>query len=327
MKLYMQDLPNIIIENITFTLAGYSTLKDKTEKESLKIISRDQSGLERYIYLYRSNSEMGLWRLGCFTRLQFYKGKEDYVQQTLIHFKLQMFIEQNLHRIIDIPFTIEHIEIDIEKRSEYAPIYFPYCFGNLMKTHYIPLHIDDATRMIHIEPFATFHKNPIYRCGSWREEPLFLLDLSKQFEQSYNLIEDSIEMLYTTNFEYTENSSIIQIISNYFVCYLKSKTDDTQIILYYMIYTIHDNYKTLDDLLKDSYYFPLYITTSTEISSLGTFKYYIPSGGYICKILEHVSQCRNVKTNTFFGKCLTKSYFFIGTYYNNIFPFYQIKSL
>ena len=81
----MEDLPNIIIENITFILAGYSTVKDKTEKESLKIISRDHYGLERDIYLYRSNSEMGLWRLGCFARLQFYKGKEDYVQQTLIH--------------------------------------------------------------------------------------------------------------------------------------------------------------------------------------------------------------------------------------------------
>ena len=95
-----------------------------------------------------------------------------------------------------------------------------------------------------------------------------------------------------------------------------------------MIYSIHDNYKTFDQLLKDGYYFPLFITTEPTISNLGTFQYYIPSGGYICKILEHTKQCRDfVKPHTFFGMCVTKSYRFIGNYYNDIFPFQQIKSL
>lgn len=323
----MEGLPNITIDNIVFTLVGYSNNKEKTEKESLKIISRDSHGVERDIYLYRSNSEMGLWRLGCFARLQFYKGKDDYVQQTLIHFTLQQFIDDNINKIIDIPFSFEHTEIQIDKRIEYAPIFFPYCFGNIMKTHYIPLHIDDETRRNHVEPFTTFHKNELNRCGTWIKNPDFLNDLSIQFSERFVLINESIQFLYNSSYEYNEDTVKLNIISNYFVCCLKSKTDDTTIILYYMRYYIHDNYKTFDELLKDGYYFPLFITTESTISNLGTFQYYIPSGGYICKILEHTKQCRDVKDNKFFGICLTKSYRFIGIFYNDIFPFHQIKSL
>ena len=323
----MEGLPNITIDNIVFTLVGYSFDKIKTEKESLKIISKDSNGLEREIYLYRSNSEMGLWRLGCFTRLLFYKGEDDYVQQTLIHFTLQQFIDNNISKIIDIPFTFEHTEISSEKRSEYAPIYFPYCFAQIKKSHYIPLHIDDETRRRHIEPFSTFNSNPINRCGYWLEEPLFLNDLSQKLSESFDLINESIQFLYNSSFEYNEDTVKLNIISNYFVCCLKSKTDDTTIILYYMRYYIHDNYKTFDELLKDGYYFPLFITTESVISNLGTFQYYIPSGGYICKIFEHAKQCRDVKVNAHFGKCITKSYRFIGIFYNNIFPFEQIKSV
>jgi hypothetical protein len=323
----MDSLPNITINNILFTLVGYRFDKEKTEKESLKIISKDSIGIEREIYVYRSYSEMGLWRLGCFSRLQFYKGKDDYVQQTLIHFTLQQFIDDNISKIIHIPFSFEHTEIQIDKRSEYADIFFPYCFGNIMKTHYIPLHIDDETRRKYVEPFTTFHKNELNRCGSWNIEPHFLNNLSTQISEIFVLLNESIHFLYTSNYEYNEDAKKINIISNYFVCNLKSKIDDTIIILYYMVYTLHDNYKTLDELLIDGYYFPLFITTESTISNLGTFQYYIPSGGYICKILEHQKQCRNVKANTFFGLCLTKSYRFIGIFYNDIFPFHQIKSL
>jgi hypothetical protein len=141
------------------------------------------------------------------------------------------------------------------------------------------------------------------------------------------LINESIQFLYNSSFEYNEDTVKLNIISNYFVCCLKSKTDDTTIILYYMVYNIHNKYKALDELVKDSYYFPLFITTESTISNLGTFQFYIPSGGYICKILEYNKQCRDVKTNTFFGMCLTKLYSFIGIFYNDIFPFHQIKSL
>ena len=323
----MDSLPNITINNIVFTLVGYSLDKEKTDKESLKIISRDSDGVEKDIYVYRSCSEMGLWRLGCFARLLFYKGKDDYVQQTLIHFTLQQFINDNISRIIDIPFRFEHTEIPIDRRDEYAPIFFPYCFGNIMKTHYTPLHIDDETRRKHVEPFATFQKNELNRCGSWIDKPDFLNDLSTQFSETFDLINESIRFLYTSSYEYNENTVRLNIVSNYFFCNLKSKTDDTIIILYYMIYSIHDNYKTFDELLKDGYYFPLFITTETTISNLGTFQYYIPSGGYICKIFEHTKQGRDVKLNKFFGICATKSYSFIGIYYNDIFPFQQIKSL
>jgi hypothetical protein len=323
----MEGLPNITINNIIFTLVGYSFDKIKTEKESLKIISKDSNGLEREIYLYRSNSEMGLWRLGCFTRLLFYKGEDDYVQQTLIHFTLQQFIDNNISKIIDIPFTLEHTEISSERRSEYAPIYFPYCFAQIKKTHYIPLHIDDDTRKKHIEPFSTFNSITTNRCGYWSEEPIFLNDLSQKLSESFDLINESIQFLYNSSYEYNEDTIKLNIISNYFICHLKSKTDDTIIILYYMRYYIHDNHKTFDELLKDGYYFPLFITTESTISNLGTFQFYIPSGGYICKIFEHTKQCRNVRENTYFGNCITKSYRFIGTFYNNIFPFHQIKSL
>jgi hypothetical protein len=323
----MESLPNITIDGINFTLVGYSLNIEKTQKESLKIISKDIKGIEREIYLYRSSSEMGLWRLGCFNRLQFYKGKDDYVQQTLIHFILQQFIENNIGKIVDIPFIFEHNEIDSERRDEYTDIYFPYCFSNIMKSHYVPLHIDDENRRIYIEPFNTYHQTLDNRCGSWVKEPEFLINLSLEFSNLFFLIIESIKFLYTSTYEYNEDNTKINIISNYFMCNLKSKIDDRIIILYYMIYNIYDKNKVLDELVIDGYYFPLFITTETTISNLGTFQFYIPSGGYICKILEHVKQCRNLTRNKYFGINISKSYMFIGSFYNNIFPFEQIKSL
>ena len=93
------DLPNIVINNIRFQLEGYNP-PDPTGKNSLKIRSFLPDGTSYELYLYQSESSLGFWRLGCWNRGLYYKGKVDYIQQTFIHLNLQDFINKNISKII-----------------------------------------------------------------------------------------------------------------------------------------------------------------------------------------------------------------------------------
>jgi hypothetical protein len=328
------ELPNIKINYIRFQLEGYNP-PDHTGKHSLKIRSFLANGTSYELYLYQSESSLGFWRLGCWDRGIYYKGKLDYVQQTFIHFTLQEFINKNISKIKGIPFKNEHPELSDKIKSEYKEFLdysFPFCYSKLAsyestRKHYIPIHINDPSRIVEIKPFSDFEKDETKRCGFWKVSPEpYLKELSEEFSRIYQLDQKSIQFLYNDTYEYSTmlNESTIKfnIISNYFICRLISRNKQPDLYLYYTIYNIV-NRTNIDAeiLLVDKHYFPLFLTPNIKITPFGTYQHYVLSAGYICKLFEHIKQAEK------FGRIISRDTKYIGYMYNDLFPFNEIKTL
>lgn len=235
------ELPNITIDNINFQLVGYNLANESIDKNALKMISTLPNGTTYELYLYQSETSLGFWRLGCYNKGQLYKGENDYVQQTFIHFRLQEFINKNIDMVRSIPFVNTHPELKEETkekiRKDGLDLYensFPICYNKLLAfkytfEHNIPRHIIEPTRMIHIEPFDDFDKEPSNLCGYWKKNPLpYLQTISLKFSEYYQLDESSIQFLYNDIYEYSniqlDGSPIkLNVIYNIFLCQLVSK--------------------------------------------------------------------------------------------------------
>jgi hypothetical protein len=90
--------------------------------------------------------------------------------------------------------------------------------------------------------------------------------------------------------------------------------------LYYTNYKITNEDKIdTQTILADNNYFPLFLTTNTNITPFGVYQNYVLSAGYICKLLEYKPQSRG------FGIPISKEHNFIGLMYNDLFPFNEIK--
>ena len=329
------SLPSITIDNITFRLDGYNPPNDSVDKHCLKITSISPTGIEYELYLYRSETSLGLWRLGCWDRNMLYKGTHDYVQQTLIHFTLQDFINKNISKVQEINFVNEHNELTDDAKEKCPYILsnsFPFCYTLLKrfestKDHYIPIHINNAERIARIEPFNELNAEPKNRCGFWVDSPISHLNrVSESFKLRYNINKDSIRFLYTDVYNYKDKridqtEINLRLVSNYFVCQLNSKDSQPDLYMYYMIYNLIDDTELIeiDILLRNNMYIPLFLTTELSISPFGTFNFYVPGAGYICKVFEHIKQSAKV------GISVSKNHKYIGFIYNDLFPFDEIK--
>lgn len=327
-------IDNITIDSINFKLVGYNLKNEVIDKDSLKIISTLPDGTTYELYLYQSETSLGFWRLGCHNRVQLYKGENDYIQQTFIHFILQEFINKNIEIVKSVPFVNIHPELTEENKKKIIEndlnLYknnFPICWDKLAFkntfNHYIPQHIIDPNRMIKIEPFLTFNKDLSKLCGNWKKDPRTdLQELSTKFSEHYQLDRSSINLLYNNVYEYNNeefDGSPIQLNVNYeiFICKLISRIDSSELFLYYTIYNIINK----DSLIADRQYFPLFLTTNLHITPFGTFEKYVLSGGYICKLFEYQEQVKIPG----FGARISKEHLYIGYIYNNLFPFNEIK--
>lgn len=335
--LYM-DLPNITIDNINFSLVGYNPPNDVIDRPALKIISKMPDGITFDLYLYQSETSLGFWRLGCNNRGTLYKGENDYIQQSFIHFTLQEFINKNISKIIDNQFINRHPELDettkayIEKDTpDILSSNFPFCCRKLKRykctlDYYIAKIIDDPSRMINISTFFDLDKIVDNRCGNWKSNPAsYLQSISDNLSNDYKLVKASVRFLYNSMYKYKDNNYDgtpikLNIIYNIFICNLQSNTSEPDLYLYYTIYKIIDVDKIeKDKILVDDYYFPLFLTTSKEITPFGVYKNYVLSAGYICKLFEYKHQSRG------FGSHISKEHNYIGLMYNNLFPFNEIK--
>ena len=141
--------------------------------------------------VYRSNSNTGFWRI-CVNKLydtQFdyiYKGNNDYIQQTFVHFQLQKFINDNLTNIKDN--TLE----DIKTCNVH---YMSKEFGfNRIKN--IETHIDNKSRKL----FFDYYKK-INKCGQKTYNPDELKKFSKLLYDNYRVT--NLILIYENyNFEY-----------------------------------------------------------------------------------------------------------------------------
>lgn len=332
------ELPNITIDNINFKLVGYNPLNEIIDRPALKIISTMPNGQTFDLYLYQSETSLGFWRLGCNNRGTLYKGENDYVQQSFIHFTLQEFINKNISKVIDIQFKNTHPELDEETKAyvekdipDMLQSNFPFCCQKLKRfkctiDYYISKIIDDPTRIINISTFSDLDKIVNNRCGNWKSNPEeYLQTISSKLQNDYTLVKDSVRFLYNDIYEYNDkhyDGTLVKlnVIYNIFICYLQSINENPNLYLYYTNYKITNEDKIdTQTILADNNYFPLFLTTNTNITPFGVYQNYVLSAGYICKLLEYKPQSRG------FGIPISKEHNFIGLMYNDLFPFNEIK--
>ena len=197
------ELPNITINNINFSLVGYNPPNEVIDRAALKIISRMPDGVTFDLYLYQSETSLGFWRLGCNNRGVLYKGENDYVQQSCIHFTLQEFINKNIAKIIDMQFINTHPELDETIKAyiksdipDMLNSNFPFCVKKLKKykctlDYYIAKIIDDSTRIINISTFSDSDKIFENKCGNWKSNPEeYLQTISSKLQNDYILVKD-----------------------------------------------------------------------------------------------------------------------------------------
>ena len=177
--------------------------------------------------------------------------------------------------------------------------------------------------MINIEPFIVYDKDSSNLCGNWKKNPqLYLENISNKLSEQYQLDKDNIKFLYNDVYEYNNKgfdgiNIKLNVIYKIYLCKLISKNDESELFLYYTIYSI----KNEDRLIVCKNYFPLFLTTNLNITQFGTFQNYVLSAGYICKIFEYRKQADT------FGHSISKEHLHIGFMYNNLFPYNEIKKL
>lgn len=247
---------------------------------------------------YRSRSELGVWRLLFFNdNGSFYKGKYDYVQQTMIHFDLQKYFNEHYDSLPVVDGEIEKLRF------------------TTLGTKYIG--IDDSLRRESIPIFHTYYwDNLSHQCG--QSYPNRDQDLKHFSDELQTLLPTPGKpILVYKNYNFTDiepGNSTIRMNADIYRIVL-GRIGDKSIVLFFMLYNlsvIGENYRSINIRNKLG---PLLLTTSLKATRYGVFQKFIPSGNYICKMLDYTQQC--LATNL---QC-TRDYSFIGHLYENIWPY------
>ena len=311
------------------------------------IISSEFEDFREYnkFIVYASQSELDFRRLLYMENIAspLYKGKYDYVQQTLIDFRLQKFIcqaEQSYIVPLDNFFSImDHFNkiIDVPTLKDVKDT------------------IDNPIRRLKIPPFNS-NKN---LCGqanikddecsideeAYRKLIRELEEFSQKLEGIFNI--DTPNFLY--RYKKFKNNEDYLLIDIYSVNLIDKSNEENKFTLYFMIYdlcifnsvplyndsstdaelkysfdNIHaDSYKQNKVCKYRNYYIPISIVPyNVKITKYGLPSQYIPTGNYTCKALDYTGQCSNYENNYIIGNT---HYSFIGDRYNNLFPFNIIK--
>ena len=356
--------PHIIIDNYKFTAVRYVSLDVRYQ---LVVNIRSESlidGVEENFWIYKSNSELGLWRLCIIRRnfrsfseeFSFAKG-EDYVQTTLIHIDLQLYVNKLLKNGL-IP---EVILSEIEKDNECVCfISSDRCFEFNDKIYDV---INDKNRIIKGEPFETLIKvkqrNNVY-CGNITDyeyednERLlkFLHTFSQEFGADYNI--EDIKQIGTTDFLFEDtihtHGKINRIHLRRKINYMdKPILNDIYLYTLTVIFTPklqihldednnpkkHNIYSSnVVDICKNKliknrtiHSFPFLLTPITsEINEYGIYTQYIPTGLYICKLFDYAipKQCTRLEIS---NKQCCERYAYIGNRYVTLFPISYLNKI
>ena len=310
---------NINIGNYNFELITYNP-NGESKRGMIKIKSTHiSSNKESNFYLYRSLSNCNLWRLCLNTtergKPKLYKGKFDYVQDTFINIKLQKFIDKNIDKI------------PIDSNTSVCP--FTWSWNNIEKK---PIEkpnkkaINDESRKKNIEPFKEFHSVISHRCGSYSNYNL--PTLSNSIKQIFpilsvpELIYDNFNKIIYLNFE-SENDTRVTLNGNIYKIVMSNL--ENKVILFYIKYNINISRTNGENLVnKENKYIPIALLENdedTSINEFGLYSNYIPSGAYICKILEYTKQCFSDNGSII----ISDTYSYIGDRYDNLYPFDSIR--
>ena len=349
--------PFIIIDNYKFTAIRYISL-DVRYQTVVNIKSESLlNGSEESFWIYKSNSELGFWRL-CIIRRNFrsfseqftFAKGEDYVQTTLIHIDLQLYVNNLLQNGL-IP---EVFLNEIEKDNECVCfISSDRCFEFNDKIYDV---INDTNRIIRGEPFETLIKvkqrNRV-DCGNITNYEYedntrlmsYLYKFSEEFAADYDIVE--IKQIGTTDFLFEDTIHTHGKINR---IHLRTKVRymDKPLLNNIYLYTLtviltptlqihldedvnpkkHNIFSSnvaeicKNKLIKNRtiHSFPFLLTPNTsEINEYGIYTQYIHTGLYICKLFDYAipKQCTKLEIS---NKQCCEKYAYIGNRYVNLFP-------
>ena len=304
MSVYIQ--PEIIIDGITFKLLN--KYEDDNDYLIVNLISNNTDSFS----CYRSNSELGMWRLCSRTddptgkSGQLYKGHEltnyDYVQTTLIHIILQIFINLN-----------------INDRNLYNGYISSSMYANCKINPANKIIINDPDRLQLIAPF-----NSEIQCGQ-----------TLHFDQSYEKILQEQSKLISEQFTYDEFieispyeyifQEIIHVTGIICQVTLINKEDNSS--RYYLSFLLCKLCKLtstdLDDICNlDLHIMPIsLIPINSHINEIGLYSAYVNAGAYICKFVDYHIQCTRDELRN--NLCYL-AYTYIGKRYLTIWPYINL---
>jgi hypothetical protein len=338
--------PQITIDEFTFVLIQVVNLNPRYS-EILEIHSYKSSEPElepTKFWVYRSNSELGFWRL-CIneydddSRTLWYKGKHDYIQSTFIHIQLQVFINENIK--IDPITKKRRVKRTIYNRVSKQPTNI--CCTSCPNKREAIAQINDVSRIISEEPFLTInnydnHPTRPIGCGRMpqgtpnRVIKSILQNFSIELSEQY--IVDNVTFISRSDFEF---ENILNSEGEIYSIELTRKTPDpslesNNIIVYFMktkLIKKPQSIQNSDILIKNItricgmpfHIFPFFITTKdVRITNFGLFNKYIPSGLFICKLFDYGKPYDQCTVEELANEQCSPFYSYIGKRYNDLFP-------
>ena len=340
----IRQKPIVVIDNKTFELDRMIHLVKYPQVVKINVY-REEDKINSF-WAYRSNSELGLWRLcittakSMFKHRSFYKGSYDYIQSTLLHMILQRFINENIDMIpIDASMN-GTIYSNLQRLSQNCVCnvdFKPEC-----KNQEAVEIVDTKERRIVEEPFRELYKldnRDGIGCGvlpsdiSYRQIEDILRSFSDIFKSLYDIVDIQLfvkEYLFTFVDIFHVKGDIYTIELQRKEMLPDSKTN--RVLLFFMVAkldiigdAIVDEKLTTNvtQICSKKYHvFPFLLTIpDVKINDYGLYDKYIPCGLYICKLFDYShpsnNQCSQEEKER--GMC-NDTYSYIGNRYDELFP-------
>ena len=298
---------DIKIDSITFELINKS---EYMHRLIVLIKSVTETGEISHFYVYQSISDIGFWRLA-HTSIdlpsQWYKGP-DYLQSTLIDFRLQIHINKNINKL-------DLVDLDIDDDGTYYDNIISHeipdneFFKIIMSSHIFDK-IKNVDRIIEINSLNDIIRNT-KKCGL-KPNKDDINQISKSLQENYepDKTYEYKPLKYETKVNFDDKDIKIDGVIRCIL--LVSCLNEPNILLYY----IDVNIKIEDDIFVNS--FPLLATLEeTQINNFGIYNNYIKLNSYICKIFDYKTQ---INISDLSKPYFLNNYVYLGEFYNNLFP-------
>lgn len=336
--------PTIMIDNKRFEIDRMIHLIRYPQVVKINVYQDEE--LINSFWTYRSNSELGLWRLcvttakSMFRHRSFYKGAYDYIQSTLLHMELQRFINENIDTIPIDASMDGTVYNNLQRLSQNCVCnvdFTPQC-----KNEEVVDVVDTRERRIVEEPFKELYKldnKDGIGCGllpsdiSYRQIEDILRNFSDIFRSLYDIVDIQLlvkEYLFTFVDIFHVKGDIYTIELQRKEMLPDSKTN--RVLLFFMVAKLDIiGGSIIDDRLMENvtricskkyHVFPFFLTTpDVKINNYGLYDKYIPCGLYICKLFDysHPSHNQCSREEKELGMC-NDTYSYIGNRYDELFP-------
>lgn len=320
---------------------GCSTMTDNTR--DIVQFTSTVGDKKKILHAYRSTSEMGAWRLGNLRGRDcgLNKFSLDYVQGTILHHKLQKFINENFGLLELIPYEQSEMELLVDEVTIVTNPLKKYVYNNdyLLKNNYDKLDstekkefrqrhrfimmqfptvedikiIDASNRKIEMPPFdsTTIKCEDIVSQDIIKRE---LYNVSDQLLTMYNIT----SIKHVCDYEFKEPVEHIDArISMYTVDLTCDENTENNVTLVCCIYNLL--YSEKNKSVSGVYGIALLKTNEIEINEYGIYTKFISAGVFICKPINYTRMCA-LMTDLEERKC-SKRYVYIGDRYVDIFPY------